>query len=49
MASAESAEYLRRLRETPPFGADGFDLEGLRIGMATRREPVIRRSGVRGP
>ncbi len=40
MASPESREYLRGLRETPSFGADGFDLEGLRTGMATRREPA---------
>ena len=40
MVSPESREYLRRLRETPAFGAGGFDLEGLRVGMATRREPA---------
>jgi epsilon-lactone hydrolase len=40
MASPESREYLRRLRETPAFGADGFDLEALRLGMAARREPA---------
>ncbi len=40
MISAEGREYLRMLRATPPFGADGFDLEGLRAGMATRREPT---------
>jgi len=40
MVSPESREYLRRLRETPAFGAGGFDLEGLRMGMATRREPA---------
>jgi acetyl esterase/lipase len=28
------------LHETPAFGATGFDLEGLRAGMATRREPA---------
>ncbi|MGD9496451.1 MAG: hypothetical protein AB7Y46_09080 [Armatimonadota bacterium] len=37
MVSPESREYLRRLRETPGFGHDGFDLQGLRAGMATRR------------
>ncbi|MBM3498037.1 MAG: alpha/beta hydrolase [Armatimonadetes bacterium] len=40
MVSPESREYLRRLRETPAFGADGFDLEALRTCMATRREPA---------
>ena len=40
MASPESREYLRQLRETPSFGADGFSLEELRVCMATRREPT---------
>jgi len=40
MVSDEGREYYRRLCETPGFGADGFDLEGLRQGMATRREPA---------
>lgn len=40
MASPESQQYLARLRETPGFGKDGFDLEGLRVGMATRCEPA---------
>jgi monoterpene epsilon-lactone hydrolase len=31
---------MRQLRETPAFGADGFDLEALRQGMATRRAPA---------
>ncbi|MCC6443171.1 MAG: alpha/beta hydrolase [Armatimonadetes bacterium] len=39
MISPESREYLRRLYETPSFGADGFDLEGLRAGMSARRDP----------
>jgi len=39
MVSPESREYLRMLRETPAFGADGFPLEDLRLGMATRRPP----------
>jgi len=39
MVSRESREYKLRLHETPAFGASGFDLEGLRQGMATRREP----------
>lgn len=40
MASPESQAYLQLLRQTPAFGRDGFDLEGLRLGMATRREPT---------
>lgn len=40
MVSPESIEYLRQLRETPAFGADGFNLEELRLCMATRREPT---------
>lgn len=40
MVSPEGREYLRRLRETPSFGTDGFDLEGLRACMKTRREPA---------
>ena len=40
MVSPESREYLRQLRETPSFGADGFNLEELRLCMAGRREPA---------
>ena len=40
MVSPESREYLRQLRETPSFGVGEFSLEALRLGMATRREPV---------
>jgi len=40
MVSPESREYLCQLRETPPFGAGGFDLEELRLCMAARREPA---------
>lgn len=40
MVSPESREYLRQLRETPSFGADGFNLEELRLCMAARREPA---------
>ena len=40
MISPESREYIQRLREGTPFGADGFDLDGLRECMATRRPPV---------
>jgi acetyl esterase/lipase len=39
MVSQEGREYYSMLHETPGFGADGFDLEGLRAGMATRRPP----------
>ena len=39
--SAEGAEYLQRLRKNTPFGTDGFDLEALRAGMGTRRQPTI--------
>jgi len=38
--SREGREYYNQLRETPAFGADGFGLQELREGMATRREPV---------
>ncbi len=40
MVSAEGREYYRKLCETPGFGANGFDLEGLRLGMGSRREPA---------
>ncbi|MBI2301036.1 MAG: alpha/beta hydrolase [Armatimonadetes bacterium] len=40
MVSTESVAYLRMLRETPAFGETGFDLEELRLGMGTRREPA---------
>ena len=42
--SQESIDYVQRLRKRPSFGASGFDLERLRAGMASRREPKI--SGV---
>lgn len=41
MTSAASVEYIRKLRENPAFGALGFNLDELREGMATRREPTI--------
>ncbi len=40
MVSPESRAYFGRLHETPAFGADGFDLEGLRTSMGTRRPPT---------
>jgi epsilon-lactone hydrolase len=41
MLSQDSIEYIQKLRETPAFGTEGFPLEELRQGMATRREPTI--------
>jgi acetyl esterase/lipase len=41
MISPHSREYIQKLRQTPAFGADGFNLEELRQGMSTRREPTI--------
>jgi acetyl esterase/lipase len=38
--SAEGVEYLAKLRKRTPFGAKDFDLEGLRKGMSSRREPA---------
>jgi len=38
--SREGAEYLERRRKSPPFGAERFDLSGLRAGMGTRQEPT---------
>ena len=41
MVSQESKEYISKLYESPAFGASGFfALDGLRQGMATRREPT---------
>jgi len=42
--SRESREFIRELRQNPPFGAGGneFDLDRLRREMAARREPTIR-------
>jgi sialidase-1 len=39
--SPEGAEFLKRRRETPPFGANRFDLAGLRSGMGMRQEPTV--------
>ncbi len=38
--SKESIEYLQKLRKNTPFGAKDFDLERLRSGMGSRREPA---------
>jgi len=49
MVSQESRQYFRELHETPAFGSSGFDLDELREGMATRREPIdaaVRCAGV---
>lgn len=40
MVSPESRDYFRMLSSTPSFGATDFNLHDLRVGMATRREPV---------
>jgi acetyl esterase/lipase len=40
MSSRESHEYLLELRKNPAFGAEGFSLDNLRVGMATRRAPA---------
>jgi len=40
VSSPEGRAYLRKLREGRPFGADGFDLEGLRQCMVTRHPPA---------
>jgi epsilon-lactone hydrolase len=40
--SPEGREYLAKMRERAPFGAAEFDLEKLRAGMGTRREPTIK-------
>ncbi|WP_076344088.1 alpha/beta hydrolase [Paludisphaera borealis] len=40
--SREGIEYLQKLRRNTPFGASDFNLEQLRAGMKTRREPTIK-------
>ncbi|MBC8352829.1 MAG: alpha/beta hydrolase [Planctomycetes bacterium] len=40
--SQESIAYLQRLRKNTPFGTADFNLEGLRAGMGSRREPTIK-------
>ena len=39
--SKEGAEYLEQRRQSPPFGAQNFDLAGLRAGMGARQEPTV--------
>ena len=38
--SREGADYLQKLRRNTPFGTTDFNLEQLRAGMGTRREPA---------
>ncbi len=33
--------FLERRRQSPPFGAQSFDLAGLRAGMGARQEPTV--------
>src|SRR5262245_5304113 len=40
--SREGVEYLQKLRKRTPFGTNDFNLEALRAGMGTRREPTIK-------
>src|SRR5437764_769239 len=37
--SKEGVEYLQMLRKRTPYGTNGFDLDALRAGMGSRREP----------
>lgn len=39
--SPEGSEYLAQRRKSPPFGAQSFDLKGLRAGMGSRQEPTV--------
>ncbi len=39
--SPEGKAYLERLLKNTPFGTNGFDLNGLRAGMGSRRPPSI--------
>ncbi len=38
--SKEGAQFLEQRRQSPPFGADTFDLAALRAGMGARVEPT---------
>ncbi|HIF33708.1 MAG TPA: alpha/beta hydrolase [Planctomycetaceae bacterium] len=40
--SQESVAYLQKLRKRTPFGSTDFDLEQLRRGMGSRRDPTIK-------
>lgn len=39
--SREGTLFLEQRRQSPPFGAQGFDLTGLRAGMGVRYEPTV--------
>lgn len=40
--SPESIAYLQKLKKNTPFGTNDFNLESLRKGMGSRREPTIK-------
>jgi sialidase-1 len=39
--SNEGDQYLEQRRQSPPFGAQSFDLAALRAGMGARQEPTV--------
>ena len=39
--SVEGKAYLERLLKNTPFGTNGFDFDGLRAGMGSRRAPTV--------
>lgn len=39
--SIEGTRLLEQRRQSPPFGAQSFDLGGLRAGMGARQEPAV--------
>lgn len=39
--SAEGLKFLEKRQQSPPFGAETFDLNGLRAGMGSRQEPTM--------
>ena len=39
--SREGARFWEQRRQSPPFGAQSFDLTGLRAGMGARHEPTV--------
>jgi len=42
VVSSEGRAYLENMRRSAPFGATDFNLEKLRAGMGSRREPTIK-------
>lgn len=40
--SPESIDYLARMRKKTPFGTGALDLNALRAGMGSRREPTLK-------